>query len=59
MGLKMIRATRDRPVCDGHEATRRIRKLIAAGEAQDTPIIALSASVSDEEARPALLLSLA
>lgn len=40
-----------RPICDGHEATRRIRDLIAAGKAPDTPILALSASCSDEEAR--------
>lgn len=40
-----------RPVCDGHEATRRIRSLIATDGYPYTPIVALSASCSDEEVR--------
>lgn len=40
-----------RPVCDGHTATRRIRKIEAERGAAPIPIVALSASCSDEEAR--------
>lgn len=39
------------PVCDGHEATVRIREIEREKSLPRTPIVALSASCSDEEVR--------
>lgn len=38
-------------MCDGHEATRRIRAIELEKGLRRTPIVALSASCSDEEVR--------
>lgn len=38
-------------MCDGHEATRRILELVRTEGLPYSPIVALSASCSDEEAR--------